>query len=327
MTPLPPLKSACDAPPNSTKWLTARREGIGGSDIAALMGANPWATPLDVWQSKTDPHHPTTAGEAARWGHILEPVVRDEYARRHDSTAAVVITAPTIPSIVKHPDVDRARASLDAVVTYPNDAPAVLEIKTAGIRQASKWADRGLPDAYAWQVQWQLAVTAMSTAHIAVLIGGQDYQERRIEADTSLGNKMLDFVADWWTKFVDTNTPPQPDPIRDIAALAGLWTPDPDLTVTVADDLLTDVIDTKAALKAAKTAHDHAVATVQMAMRQATTAVDSYGERSATWAATKPRTQINTTLLAEQYPDVALMCTTQSKPSRRFVVTTQAGPA
>lgn len=30
-----------------TEWLKARRSGIGGSDIAAILGLSPWATPLD----------------------------------------------------------------------------------------------------------------------------------------------------------------------------------------------------------------------------------------------------------------------------------------
>ena len=37
----------------SDEWLDARRNGIGGSDVAAVLGANPWRTPLEVWLSKT----------------------------------------------------------------------------------------------------------------------------------------------------------------------------------------------------------------------------------------------------------------------------------
>ena len=29
-------------------WLEGRRTGIGGSDVAAVLGLNPWKTPLDV---------------------------------------------------------------------------------------------------------------------------------------------------------------------------------------------------------------------------------------------------------------------------------------
>lgn len=35
-----------------TAWLESRRTGIGGSDVAAVLGLNPWKTPLDVWNDK-----------------------------------------------------------------------------------------------------------------------------------------------------------------------------------------------------------------------------------------------------------------------------------
>ena len=36
------------------EWLSARRTGIGGSDIAAILGLSPWRTPLDVYRDKVD---------------------------------------------------------------------------------------------------------------------------------------------------------------------------------------------------------------------------------------------------------------------------------
>ena len=33
---------------NREEWLNERRTGIGGSDAAAVMGLNPWKSPLDV---------------------------------------------------------------------------------------------------------------------------------------------------------------------------------------------------------------------------------------------------------------------------------------
>jgi hypothetical protein len=36
-----------------TEWHAARKKGLGGSDIAAVMGVSPWQSPMDVWMSKT----------------------------------------------------------------------------------------------------------------------------------------------------------------------------------------------------------------------------------------------------------------------------------
>jgi predicted phage-related endonuclease len=35
------------------EWLVLRRKGIGGSDVSAILGINPWKTAMDVWLEKT----------------------------------------------------------------------------------------------------------------------------------------------------------------------------------------------------------------------------------------------------------------------------------
>ena len=40
---------------NATReeWLKARKLGLGGSDMAAVLGLSPWRSPIDVWLDKT----------------------------------------------------------------------------------------------------------------------------------------------------------------------------------------------------------------------------------------------------------------------------------
>ena len=33
-------------------WLAVRRQGIGGSDVGAILGLDPWKGPLDVYVDK-----------------------------------------------------------------------------------------------------------------------------------------------------------------------------------------------------------------------------------------------------------------------------------
>ena len=37
---------------NRAEWLNWRRTGLGGSDIAAVLGLSKWRTPWDVWADK-----------------------------------------------------------------------------------------------------------------------------------------------------------------------------------------------------------------------------------------------------------------------------------
>ena len=50
------------------EWLEARRNGIGGSDAAAIAGLNRWRSPVAVWLDKTGQIVPEEPGEAAYWG-------------------------------------------------------------------------------------------------------------------------------------------------------------------------------------------------------------------------------------------------------------------
>lgn len=60
------------------EWLAYRRKGIGGSDVAALLGISPWRTARDLYYDKLN----IAAVEdnennwvALEMGHLLEPLV------------------------------------------------------------------------------------------------------------------------------------------------------------------------------------------------------------------------------------------------------------
>lgn len=63
-------------------WLEGRRTGIGGSDVAAVLGLNPWKTPLDVWNDKLGLSEDKGMTEPAYWGTVLEDTVAKEFQLR-----------------------------------------------------------------------------------------------------------------------------------------------------------------------------------------------------------------------------------------------------
>lgn len=46
-------------------WLQERSKGIGGSDVATVLGLNPYKTPLSLWEEKTGKTKGSPAGEAS----------------------------------------------------------------------------------------------------------------------------------------------------------------------------------------------------------------------------------------------------------------------
>lgn len=62
------------------EWLETRRGGIGGSDISAIAGMNPWRSPLAVYLDKRGEIEDGPDNERMYWGRQLEDVVARHFA-------------------------------------------------------------------------------------------------------------------------------------------------------------------------------------------------------------------------------------------------------
>ena len=295
------------APQGSAEWLDVRRQGIGGSDVAAVLGMNPYRSPLDVWLSKTRDEDTFTGNERTEWGSRLEPVVREHYAAQHPRW-----WVDEVPGVLAHPDVPIAQASLDGLVNA-KEGQHGLEVKCT----AQSW-DRP-PDYYLMQVLWYMAVTDLPRFDFAVLTRGNEYAEFTVERDEGICEYLLSEVDDWWAVHVAGGQMPDPDLVRDRDLLARLWEPDVTLPpVTLDTDLVTRLRDAKAAMNAAKTDYELAAAEVQAQMRESVAAVDAAGDKVASWSPVKPRRTVDTAAMkaAGIYDEFTMI----GQPGRSFRV-------
>ena len=60
-----------------------------------------------------------------------------------------------------------------------------------------------MPEAYNLQVQTYMAITGRKYAQVAVLIGGQSYKERRVEADAKLQQEIWAKAGRFWKCVLD----------------------------------------------------------------------------------------------------------------------------
>jgi putative phage-type endonuclease len=183
--PLPPTKQG------SAEWLEQRRDGIGGSDISAIMGISPWSGPHDVYASKV---HGDDGGTSIpmRVGSQLEPLVMDML---REDTGLDIIT--DVPHGYHHPDYPWARASLDGAVVSAGAPVGIAEGKTTSRKP---WAR--VPDHYAAQVQWYMWVVGLETAWVGCLFGNRDFDHYIIEADPALQQGMAQAAEDFWLDHV-----------------------------------------------------------------------------------------------------------------------------
>lgn len=185
-------------------WLDQRRKGVGGSDVAAIMGLSPYRGAYEVWAEKSGLIEAPDISDkpAVIWGNILEPVVGEHYAENHPDREVRRLNA--VCQSIERP---WAQASLDYEVKDPELGWGVLEIKTAGQRSEGKWDD-GVPLFYQTQVAHYLSVTGRAFADVAVLIGGQDYREYRIMRDEDDIRAVESAVDEFWQRVQTGDEPP-----------------------------------------------------------------------------------------------------------------------
>lgn len=188
----------------NAQWVEARKNGIGGSDVASIMGLNKYSSPLNVWLIKTgrEESPDLSDNQAVEWGNRLEDVVADKFADEHPELQVRRRNATMVS--IKRP---WAFANIDRWVTDGKGNVGILEVKTVGMRRAADW-DSGVPLYYLTQVMHYMSVTGYQYAWVAVLIGGQEFREYYIERDEQDIQAIDDAVDTFWRDFVETDTAP-----------------------------------------------------------------------------------------------------------------------
>ena len=197
---------------NMTKqdWLIWRQRGFGGSDIAGLLDMNPrYTSPLKVYISKVEEvEQEEETSEAAEWGTILEPVIREQFKKRHPD-----LRVQQSHFMWQHPEHEFMLANVDGFVYDKEKGWGVLEIKTASEYLLKKWdSDDGLvPEEYLLQAQHYLAVLGLNWGWFAVLIGGNKYREFYFERDQELIDYLIICEKDFWNNHIIPQIPPALD--------------------------------------------------------------------------------------------------------------------
>jgi predicted phage-related endonuclease len=74
-------------------WLARRRLGIGGSDVAALLGISPWHSQMSLWMEKRGELENAEQTDNQRWGLALEEPIRSAF---EEDTDIPVLRLPPI---------------------------------------------------------------------------------------------------------------------------------------------------------------------------------------------------------------------------------------
>ena len=177
-------------------WRTMRRSGIGGSDIAALMGVNPFATAFNVYRSKVEGYE-TPETEQMRIGARIESFTVREFKRLKPE-----FTVHNPKRLYKRDGI--FLATPDRLLSVGStDAHAVLEIKNTAY-----WSkDKRTMAAY--QVQWYLFVLGVRFGYVCALEQGWKLHVQPIVRDEELQERMKDTAQMFWENHIEPRRPPE----------------------------------------------------------------------------------------------------------------------
>jgi putative phage-type endonuclease len=166
----------------SPEWHQARLGGIGGSEIAAVLGLSKFESHFSLWHRKLGriPERPQNPDQ--EWGTRLEPAILAKFADKHPDLAVDVK-----PGTWRNTERPWQIANPDALADewidgFGSVTAAVVEAKNVNDRVAWEW-DNGPPPYYIAQTRWYLDTFGLDRAVIAALFGGSDYQEFTIYPD------------------------------------------------------------------------------------------------------------------------------------------------
>ena len=183
-----------------------RAVGLGGTDIAAILGVSRFKTPFEVWAKKTGQAVSTTMSEEAEAGIYMEPFLLGRYQR----VTGTRVVAPQVmfrdrrePWVIANPD---------GLFMTADERLAGVDAKTRSPFKRGEWGEAGSgnvpPDEWC-QAQWYIEVFGSPWWHLWVSF------DRRSELflvprDAAWGREARAFAAKWWQRHIIEGEMPTP---------------------------------------------------------------------------------------------------------------------
>jgi putative phage-type endonuclease len=184
-------------------WLEARRLGIGGSDIATILGLSTFTSELEVFYSKVEGRE-SEANEAMEIGAAIEPWIIDRWLKQNPSynllRDLVAIQSNDFPFLLHSPDALGEE--------YPNGG-VYFGVEVKNIRSDHNWDP--LPEFYMAQVQHGLLCSGLDRWIVVALVAGQKLITREIEPDKEMQGRIALAAKRFWNTHVLPGVPPEPD--------------------------------------------------------------------------------------------------------------------
>lgn len=179
----------------SEEWLRLRKNHIGASEVAAVMGKCPFKKALDIYKDKTSEAIENKTNFAMKRGQRLEPTARAEVNR--------ILDMQFSPTTCLNSEYPWLIASLDGL--YQDK---ILEIKCPGAKTFETVCKTDtIPFHYQLQMQTQMLVTELKVGIFACYFEG-NIKILHLDADRSLQEQIVMKTKEFWDR-ISKRKPPE----------------------------------------------------------------------------------------------------------------------
>lgn len=305
--------------PNSREeWLEHRKKGIGSSEVATIVGLNPWETPYQLWRRKLglDPAKDETF--AMKAGHYLEDAVAMFW---HDETGREIIKRSAGDWIIANKERPYLQVSPDRTywltgMAKNNTNKGILECKTTQM----KIDGDDLPKHWFCQVQYQLGVAELEQGSLAWLCSAREFGYKDLDLVPDFYAWLVEEVERFWTDNIIGKQEPTAQSVQDVLLKYNRHTDGK--IVEVNDEVFEAYKDLKglkdqlSELEERKTALEEKI---KVAFGDAE-AISYGGQTLATWKAPKPSNKFDAKAFQAAHPDLAREFTIPAQGARRFLL-------
>lgn len=305
-------------PATRETWLAERTKYIGGSDIGCILGLTAkYKTPYQLWQEKTGKVVSSIDNANTRRGIILEPAIARYF--REETGIQVTLNDQVAPAHFLHPVHSFMSVTPDGII---NKDQGNYEAKST----AMQIDPENLPLTWFCQTIWGAGILRDRNIitgdenYIAWIERSLNFGTKHVSFDPSFFQYLISMAGEFWTKYVQTDTPPPPINVEDTLRIfprhmAGK-------TIEAGPELIAEIDNLRLnsiMFKEVKDKKEEIEGRLKMIIRDAE-AVLIDGEPAITWKAAKDGDTFDTERFTSEYPELAAKFTVIKPGARRFLL-------
>lgn len=205
--------------PSEAAWLASRRDSVGASEVAAVLGANPYASALSVYTAKVEGAI-EPENSKMRAGKVLERGILELWA------AETGAELQPLPPFARWALPDSFLSCTPDALAMRDGRLVLVQAKNVG-RNNRAWDD-GPPVYYQVQTAMEAAIlrengVAVEAAYLAPFFGGDDVQDLEIQPAAELEMLVRVKVKAFWQEHVIPKVPPPLDKYASSEDVRRVW--------------------------------------------------------------------------------------------------------